>query len=57
MEAKGKVDIPRPKYPRPQIVRKNNWININGEWDFIFDDSNIGFKDFVIFNYMINSKK
>lgn len=29
------------EYPRPQFVR-NNWINLNGMWDFLFDDENIG---------------
>lgn len=28
-------------YPRPQLVRKN-WMNLNGEWDFRFDDLNEG---------------
>lgn len=28
-------------YPRPQFVRKN-WENLNGIWDFSFDDSNVG---------------
>ncbi len=28
-------------YPRPQFVRKN-WENLNGTWDFSFDDNNIG---------------
>lgn len=28
-------------YPRPQMARKN-WKNLNGEWAFLFDDSNIG---------------
>ncbi|MFW9782951.1 MAG: glycoside hydrolase family 2 protein [Candidatus Heimdallarchaeota archaeon] len=38
-------NIPRPEYPRPQFVRDNNWINLNGEWDFSFDDSNLGIKE------------
>ncbi|OCA87645.1 glycoside hydrolase family 2 [Bacillus sp. FJAT-27225] len=33
----------RPEYPRPQFVRKD-WKNLNGEWDFAFDDNNIGVK-------------
>ena len=37
--------IPRPEYPRPQFVRQDNWINLNGEWDFVFDDANIGLKE------------
>lgn len=28
-------------YPRPQFVREQ-WINLNGEWDFRFDDDNVG---------------
>ncbi len=28
-------------YPRPQFVREQ-WENLNGEWDFAFDDGNIG---------------
>ena len=29
-------NIPRNEYPRPQLVR-DNWINLNGEWDFEID--------------------
>ena len=36
---------PRAEYPRPQLVRENNWINLNGKWDFAFDDSNVGLKE------------
>ena len=28
-------------YPRPQFVR-NQWENLNGTWDFCFDDKNVG---------------
>ncbi len=31
-------------YPRPQFVRKN-WENLNGLWDFKFDDENVGEKE------------
>ena len=31
----------RPEYPRPQFVR-NQWLNLNGEWEFAFDDANEG---------------
>ncbi|MDO5422719.1 MAG: glycoside hydrolase family 2 TIM barrel-domain containing protein [Eubacteriales bacterium] len=31
-------------YPRPQFVRKN-WENLNGLWDFAFDDGNLGEKE------------
>jgi beta-galactosidase/beta-glucuronidase len=33
--------IPRPEYPRPQFVREP-WLNLNGEWEFAFDDANEG---------------
>src|SRR5690625_3176667 len=32
------------EYPRPQLVR-NQWLNLNGEWDFAFDDENVGQKE------------
>ena len=28
-------------YPRPQFVR-NKWESLNGEWNFTFDDENLG---------------
>lgn len=31
----------RPEYPRPQFVR-TEWMNLNGAWDFAFDDSDLG---------------
>lgn len=33
--------IPREEYPRPQFVR-TDWLNLNGEWEFSFDDDRIG---------------
>ena len=30
-----------PNYPRPQFVR-GEWTDLNGEWNFAFDDSNMG---------------
>ena len=33
--------IPRPEHPRPQFVRES-WMNLNGEWDFLFDFGNSG---------------
>jgi beta-galactosidase/beta-glucuronidase len=35
------VSIPRAEYPRPDFVR-TEWLNLNGEWDFEFDDGNTG---------------
>lgn len=37
------MSIPRNDYPRPQFVRKE-WVNLNGKWDFAFDDQNEGLK-------------
>jgi beta-galactosidase/beta-glucuronidase len=33
--------IPRSEYPRPQFLRKE-WLSLNGEWDFCFDDADTG---------------
>lgn len=32
---------PRPEYPRPQMER-SHWMNLNGIWEFGFDDQNEG---------------
>ncbi|GAA4850501.1 glycoside hydrolase family 2 TIM barrel-domain containing protein [Paenibacillus vulneris] len=34
-------EIQRLEYPRPQLVREK-WLNLNGTWDFEFDDQRIG---------------
>ncbi|SET24970.1 glycoside hydrolase family 2 protein [Paenibacillus sp. NFR01] len=34
----------KKNYPRPQFVR-SEWLDLNGEWDFIFDDAGIGAKE------------
>ncbi|WP_219834029.1 glycoside hydrolase family 2 protein [Paenibacillus sp. R14(2021)] len=31
----------RAEHPRPQFMR-DNWVNLNGEWEFAFDDDNKG---------------
>lgn len=33
--------VPRPEYPRPQFERAD-WLNLNGEWAFAFDDDRRG---------------
>lgn len=33
--------IPRPEHPKPQFERKN-WQNLNGQWDFCFDNGKSG---------------
>ncbi|MDQ3253807.1 MAG: glycoside hydrolase family 2 [Acidobacteriota bacterium] len=36
--------VPRPEYPRPQFVRPE-WLNLNGEWEFAFDDAEQGIQN------------
>ncbi|MCW3058493.1 MAG: glycoside hydrolase family 2 sugar binding protein [Capsulimonas sp.] len=36
-----KPENARPEYPRPQFVRPE-WLNLNGEWEFDFDDARQG---------------
>lgn len=38
------MSIPRPEYPRPQFVREQ-WLNLNGTWQFDFDDENCGLSE------------
>lgn len=33
--------VPRPEYPRPQF-RRPEWVNLNGDWWFAFDDEDAG---------------
>lgn len=37
----GSTDIYRAEYPRPQFYREA-WFNLNGEWEFAFDDDYAG---------------
>ena len=34
-------NIPRPEYPRPDFKRES-FQNLNGEWEFAFDDADLG---------------
>ena len=36
--------IPRPEYPQPQFQREQ-WMNLNGRWEFAFDDANRGLEE------------
>ncbi|CAG7636870.1 Beta-galactosidase [Paenibacillus solanacearum] len=38
------TEMYRSEYPRPQFVREA-WFNLNGEWEFEFDDRRIGLKE------------
>ena len=42
--------ITRNEYPRPQFVREN-WINLNGEWEFSFDNDTFDRRIIVPFAY------
>ncbi|MBO5744470.1 MAG: beta-galactosidase [Clostridia bacterium] len=35
------MNIPRPEYPRPRLVR-DEWMNLNGKWGFEFDFGDSG---------------
>ena len=43
------------EYPRPQFVR-DEWLNLNGEWDFEFDDLNVGQKEKWFFGHKYSKK-
>ncbi len=34
-------NMPRAEHPRPQFMREN-WINLNGEWEFEIDNGENG---------------
>jgi len=36
--------VPRPEHPRPQLERPE-WLNLNGRWQFRFDDENRGLRE------------
>jgi beta-galactosidase/beta-glucuronidase len=40
----NRAELPRPEYPRPQFAR-SLWFNLNGEWEFAFDDANQGLNE------------
>jgi len=42
----------KEEYPRPQLVREN-WMNLNGTWEFTFDDADQGMAE----NWFFNDKK
>lgn len=47
--------IPKPEYPRPQMVREE-WMNLNGEWEFEFDDEDKGKKEGWFLNHSYSKK-
>ncbi len=50
-----KNTMPRPEYPRPDFVRKE-WLNLNGVWDFDFDDENRGLEQAWFHNPRLSKK-
>src|ERR1700752_5363158 len=38
------VGVPRPEHPRPDFQR-DQWLNLNGEWEFRFDQTDAGVKE------------
>jgi len=40
----GADSVPRPEHPQPQFQREP-WMNLNGTWEFEFDDANAGLKE------------
>ncbi len=36
--------VPRPEFPQPQFQR-DHWVNLNGRWQFDFDDGDVGLRD------------
>ncbi|MEV4579876.1 sugar-binding domain-containing protein [Nonomuraea jabiensis] len=41
MPSSAPHDVPRPEYPRPQLVR-TDWLNLNGPWQFEIDAGDSG---------------
>jgi beta-galactosidase/beta-glucuronidase len=41
MPSSAPHDVPRPEYPRPQLVRED-WLNLNGPWQFEIDAGDSG---------------
>ena len=41
MSKEGTTAIPRPEHPRPDFMR-DSFFNLNGQWEFAFDDQEIG---------------
>ena len=41
MSKQAGYDIPRPEHPRPDFMR-DTFHNLNGEWEFAFDDGDVG---------------
>lgn len=49
------TNIPRSEYPRPQLERES-WLNLNGMWEFAFDDGDVGMKEKWYMGHSYESK-
>lgn len=50
MQTENNNRIPRGEYPRPQFVREN-WMSLNGEWEFSFETQSFDKKIIVPYVY------
>ncbi len=50
------MSIPRKEHPKPQFER-NDWLNLNGEWDFCFDNGRSGIARRLYENFDSYDKK
>ncbi len=50
------MNIPRSEHPKPQFQR-SNWENLNGEWDFCFDNGRSGIARKLYEDYTAFDKK
>ena len=55
-DAKTVESLPRPEYPRPDF-RRDEWLNLNGFWDFKFDDYDLGEKEGWFLDKVVFDKK
>lgn len=44
MDHKMSAGLARPEFPRPDLERAD-WSNLNGSWDFAFDDADAGLRE------------
>lgn len=44
------VSIPKPSHPRPDKMRER-WLNLNGQWDFSFEDDTLDLKIVVPYSW------
>ena len=55
MVAQANVEIPRPEHPRPDAYREN-WMNLNGQWQFEIDNDNTGLDRGLVSGKDLNDK-